>query len=108
MNGTSAFEIDHVKATYAAHLEAMDFLDLRDLASQMASLVECPGWRVLERRFNQEGSLVADLAIQTGEIDKHMAGVIAGYQRIIRFPQIVKEVYEEVDARKAHGGASHE
>lgn len=107
MNGTSHLPSDVVELTYGPILLKLAFEDLRALQGKMEELLLTPGFQELAKYFGQESDFVKTQAIQTGELDKHMAGIMAGYERIIRFPQLVCRIYEEVDAQKAQGGASN-
>lgn len=89
------------RSAYKVYLNRLTFEEHRQLANSMRDLVATPGWAVLVDLIGGDFTAFAETVVLTGDFDERGAGIAAGYDRVLSFPQLAIDTFNERDRMEA-------
>jgi hypothetical protein len=89
------------RSIYRPFIDRLDFNEHRTLSKDMEALVATPGWSHLIDVIGGDVLAAGEMIVLTGEFDVRAAGVAAGCDRVLSFPQFVIDTFIERNRMEA-------
>jgi microsomal dipeptidase-like Zn-dependent dipeptidase len=99
MNAADPREI--ARSAYKVYFAGLTFDEHRTLAKHMEELVATAGWEAIVDVIGGDFTAFAETVVLTGDFDERGAGIATGFDRVLSFPQLVMDTFNERDRMEA-------